>query len=162
VRETQNAGETLHRGLELALGAELPAGVVAQLAWSYAKLRRRGGQRSTDYSGQEMERAAHHRTSSLSWRPDGVGGPGLAVEWLHLGEYWLDPANTVKYDGHDLLNVQASWPAMDHITLFGKLNNVTDERYAESAGWSAFRGRELAPGLPRTLYLGAQLSWRGR
>ena len=28
---------------------------------------------------------------------------------------------------------------------------------AESAGWSAFRGREFAPGAPRTVFVGAEV-----
>lgn len=45
----------------------------------------------------------------------------------------------------------------DRVTLFGRVSNLTDERYAESAGFSAFRGREFAPGLPRTVYAGVRL-----
>jgi iron complex outermembrane receptor protein len=37
------------------------------------------------------------------------------------------------------------------------MNNVLDERYAEAAQYTVARGEELAPGMPRSLYLGVQL-----
>ena len=111
---------------------------------------------TTDYSGNEMENAPRTiANTSLTWRPE--SGARLGVEWVHQGEYFLDAANTEEYAGHDLLNLSASWPVMHGFTLFGRLNNLTDERYAESAGWSAFRGREFAPGAPRTVFFGAEV-----
>jgi iron complex outermembrane recepter protein len=164
VRQTQNAGETLHRGVELGLGAALPAGLVLETALSHAKHTYEAWRpdANTDYSGNEMESAPRTiGNTTLSWRPRGAEGPRVALEWVHLGEYWLNAANTEKYDGHDVLNLQGSWPVASRVTLFGKLNNLMGERYAENAGWSAFRGREFAPGMPRTLYAGAQVTWRG-
>jgi outer membrane receptor protein involved in Fe transport len=81
----------------------------------------------------------------------------LAVEWSHLGSYFLDASNTQEYDGHDLFSLRGSAPLTDRVTLFARVSNLTDERYAETAGFSAFRGREFAPGLPRTVYAGLRL-----
>jgi iron complex outermembrane receptor protein len=162
VRETQNAGETLHRGVEVGLGAEVGAGIVVETALSYARHTYEEWRPNpdTDFSGHEMESAPRTiGNTSVTWHPSGPAGPRLSAEWVHLGEYWLNAENTEKYDGHDLLNLRAHWPVSEHVTLFAKLNNVTNARYAENAGFSAFRGRELAPGMPRSLYAGAQLTW---
>jgi outer membrane receptor protein involved in Fe transport len=45
------------------------------------------------------------------------------------------------------------------LELFGRIENLTDERYATSAGYTQARGEELAPGLPRTLYAGVSYHW---
>jgi len=36
------------------------------------------------------------------------------------------------------------------------MHNVLDRRYAEAAQYTAARGEEYAPGMPRSLYLGVQ------
>lgn len=163
VRETHNAGQTLHRGLELGLGLQLPASLRLETALSYSKHTYEAWRpaQDTDYSGNEMESAPRSMaTTVLTWRPAGPGGVRVALEWVHRGEYWLNAQNTERYDGHNLLNLRANLPVSHHVALFGRIHNVTDRRYAESGGWSAFQGRELAPGMPRTLYVGAQLMWR--
>ena len=33
---------------------------------------------------------------------------GLELEWVHLGDYALNPEDSFHYEGHDLLNVRAS------------------------------------------------------
>ena len=159
VRETVNAGETLHRGIEVGLGAALPLALVLETALSYARHTYEDWRptAATDYSGNEMESAPRVlANTTLSWQP--TGGARVAAEWVHQGSYWLDAANAQEYGGHDVVNLSTSWPVRGGVTFFGRLNNVTDARYAESAGWSAFRGREFAPGAPRTLFVGAEVA----
>ena len=31
------------------------------------------------------------------------------LEWLHVGGYWTNAANTARYAGHDLANLRLSW-----------------------------------------------------
>jgi outer membrane receptor protein involved in Fe transport len=92
----------------------------------------------------------------LSWAAAPLGGSLLSLEYSRIGKYWMDAENTHRYPGHDLLNVRASAPVAGRFVLFGRLTNVTDERYAESAAYTAARGEEFAPGLPRALYLGVE------
>lgn len=157
--ETSNAGETLHRGIELAAGLTLPAGLRLDAAYSVAKhtyevWEPRDG---VDFNGNEMEDAPREIGNVvLSWTPAPLDGANFSLEWNRIGEYWLDAENTHRYPGHDLLNLRASVPVTERVTVFGRLTNLTDERYAESAGYTAARGEEYAPGLPRALYLGVQ------
>jgi outer membrane receptor protein involved in Fe transport len=92
----------------------------------------------------------------LGWRPAFAKGADVSLEWQRIGKYWMDADNTHRYPGHDLFHVRASAPLAGGVSVFGRLANLTDERYAESAAYNAFRGEELAPGLPRTVYLGLQ------
>jgi len=43
------------------------------------------------------------------------------------------------------------------VEVFARLQNLTDQRYAERASYNAFRGEELAPGIPRTLRVGVEV-----
>jgi iron complex outermembrane receptor protein len=82
----------------------------------------------------------------------------VQLEWVRLGRYWLDPANTQTYSGHDLLNVRANWRFTRHLAAFGSIYNVTDKRYADSAQLSSNQP-VLSPGLPRTFYAGLEAKW---
>ncbi|HEX8691749.1 MAG TPA: TonB-dependent receptor [Longimicrobium sp.] len=155
-RETTNAGRTLHRGLEAGLGAELPAGFRADVSYSrarhtYEEWRPREG---VVFDGNEIESAP--RTLVSARLAKSVGEGRVMAEWQRIGSYWMDAENTHRYGGHALLNLHATLPVARSLELVGRVNNLTDRRYAESAAYTAAQGEEYAPGMPRTLYLGVQ------
>ena len=156
--ENVNAGETLHRGVEIGLGTDLPHGFGLDVAYSRAKhtYEEWSPRAGVDFSGNEQEDAPNTLANvTLHWSRPG-GGPAVALEFSRIGQYWMDADNTTRYPGHNLLNLRASVPVVGSITLFGRLSNVLDERYAENAAFTMARGEEYAPGLPRTLYIGIQ------
>jgi hypothetical protein len=55
-----------------------------------------------------------------------------------------------------LYNLRVNVPLLADVSVFARLVNVTDERFAESASYTTARGEEFAPGLPRTFYLGVK------
>lgn len=156
-RETVNAGATLHRGIEAGVGVKLPAGFRADVSWTrarhtYAEWTPRPG---VDYAGKTMESAPSTLLNArLGWT---VRGARLAAEWQRVGGYWMDPENTHRYDGYAVVNLHADVPVRGGVEIIGRLNNLTGERYAETAQYTAARGEEYAPGTPRSLYLGVQL-----
>ena len=160
-RETSNAGETLHRGVEVGLGAALAEGLRADVSWSrqrhtYEHWSPRTG---LEYGGNEMESAPRTLASvRLGWAP-AFGDFG--AEWVRVGSLWMDAENTHRYDGHALLNLRAAVAVPGGLELVGRMSNVLDARYAESAGYTAARGEEYAPGMPRTVYVGLQWRWEG-
>jgi iron complex outermembrane recepter protein len=160
VRETQNAGRSRHSGVELALRVALPADLhlATALAWGRHEYLSWQPTPDVDLSGHEMESAPRTTASArLGWAPGGSDGRRLSLEWTRVGPYWLDAANTERYPGHELLTLGGALPVSQRVALFARVQNLTDARYAESGGWSAVRGRELAPGLPRTLHAGVEL-----
>lgn len=168
--EAVNAGETLHRGVELALGAPLAERLELDVAFSYAKHTyedwvARVGSGNVDYSGNEMESAPRVVASMrLNWRPRLMNGGRVEAEWERLGEYWMDQANTHKYDGHSVYNLRADYPVGKSLELYGRVMNLTDRRYATAAAYraAAFGNPErfeYAPGLERTLYVGLNYTW---
>lgn len=160
--QSLNAGKTLHRGIEIAAGADLASQWRLDVAYSYAKhtYEKWSVNPTTDYSGKEMETAPRIiGNTRLSYAPGALNGGKIAVEWVSLGSYWRDQANTSKYDGHDLFNVRVNYPINREWEAFGSISNLTDERYAESSSLSS--GNEVfAPGLSRTVYAGIRYGWK--
>ncbi len=157
--ETVNAGETLHRGVELSLAA--PIGDVLDVSAGYTRALHTyeewAPNTGVDYSGNEMEDAPRSLVNaSVGIAPAALRGGRVALEWSHVGAFWMDPHNTRRYDGHDLLHVRVQQPVLAGVSLFARVHNLTDERYAETATFTQARGAEYAPGMPRTLYIGAE------
>lgn len=154
-----NAGKTLHRGIEIGIGAQLADMWRLDTAFSYAKHTYEDWKISStvDYSGKEMELAPRRIANTrLTF---GDAKTGLAqLEWLHFGSWWSNQTNTSKYGGHDLFNLRGSYPLWRDISLFGNIHNLADKRYAESTGVSSGFDT-FAPGLPRTFTLGVQAKW---
>jgi len=161
-RETSNAGRTLHRGVEVGLGAALPAGVRADLSWSRARhtYEAWAPRPDVDFAGHEMESAPRTLVSArLGWRPTWLEGADFAAEWARIGSYWMDADNTHRYGGHALINLRADVPVTRGIEAVARVSNLLDERYAEGASYTQAAGEEFAPGMPRTVYLGLQWRW---
>lgn len=157
--ETVNAGETLHRGVEAGLGVALPLDVRVDAAFSrashtYEEWTLRNG---LSYTGNEMEDAPRHTGSlGLTWAPRAQPGVVVAAEAQRVGPYWMDPANTTRYDGHTLVNLRAEVPLLRGFGAFARVTNLLDERYAENAQFTAARGAEYAPGMTRSLFIGVR------
>ncbi len=156
-RTTVNAGETLHRGIEFGLNSELSK--EWRLSLSYARNKHtfeKWLEKGTDFSGNEIQSAPEEVANTrLNYRPALLKGGRIEMEWVHLGEYWMDQDNTEKYAGHDLLNLRLNYFATKHFETFVRLMNVGDKTYATSASFS--RGEStFAPGMPRTFYAGAE------
>lgn len=163
-RETSNAGRTLHRGVEVGLGAALGAGLRADLGWSRAghTYEAWSPRPDVDFGGNEMESAPRTLVNArLGWRPAWLRGADFAAEWARVGSYWMDADNTHRYGGHALVNLRADVPLARGIEAVARVSNLRDERYAEGAGYTQAAGEEFAPGMPRTVYFGLQWRWEG-
>ncbi len=157
-RITRNAGETRHRGVEIGLGVPLARNLRLDAALSYALheyvewVTDQG-----DLSGNEQPSAPRFiGNTRLTWTPS--DGLRAQLEWVRLGAYWLDDANTAKYGGHSVFNLRGNYALTPRVSLFGSVNNLTDRRYADSAQLS--RGAAMySPGLPRTVMAGVEAKW---
>lgn len=162
-RETLNAGKTLHRGVEVGMRAE-PVGFLrldASLSFArhtYDEWTPRAG---LDYAGKRMEMAPEVLANArLAFAPAALKGADFSLEWVRLGRYFMNPDNKNEYPGHHLLNLTANCPLGRGWTVFGRLSNLTDRRYAESTSFSATEGELFAPGRPRALFGGLQYNWK--
>lgn len=78
------------------------------------------------------------------------------MEWSRTGRYAADPANTFFYDGYDLFSLQANAFVRRNTELFARLNNLTNEHYAELVAYDAFQKDQYTPGTPRAIYAGVR------
>ena len=160
-RETMNAGSTLHQGIEIGFGNKLTDSLMLDIATSYAKhtYEEWNPKTGVSYSGKEMESAPRLIANTrLGYKPLALNGGKVELEWVKLGDYWMDSANTYKYSGHDVINIRVNHNLSKKLEVYARLMNIADKRYATSAkytpaGFSAEKF-EYAPGMPRTIYLG--------
>lgn len=170
---SQNAGKTQSRGVELSLGREMLKGLRLETALSYAKheYKEWTGRDSSghpfNYAGNEMAAAPRFiGNTRLTWTP--TDKASAQFEWMRIGGYFLQDSNLAttsganrgvsKYDGYDLFNFRASYDVCRNATVFGRVMNIADKRYADSASVSSNTAM-YAPGLPRTFYAGLELKW---
>jgi iron complex outermembrane receptor protein len=159
-----NNGKTTHRGLELGLGAALTDKLRLNGAFSWTRHRYDEWvvNSTTDFSGNEIESAPRTLANVLlEYSPALLNGGRVGLEWVHVGHYRMDQANTpgASYEGHDLLNLRANHFVTREWEIYGRLMNIADRRYAEAAAFSTTNGREFAPGMPRTAYVGVVYHW---
>jgi iron complex outermembrane receptor protein len=103
----------------------------------------------------------------LAWASEPMGnarpavGTRLAVELVHSGRIFADDLNTAWADGRTVFNLSASqrW-AMDKtaVTLYARLNNVSDERFVGSVIVNQSSKQFYEPGLPKNWMLGISVS----
>lgn len=156
-----NNGKSRHRGVEAVFGWLIMPGLRMDLASSYAKHNyvEWVTSSSVDLSGNEIN-AAPRRTANLTlaYVPQWLPALNLEAEWQYMGSYWMDPANTRKYQGYDLLNLRASYSLTESAEVFVRMSNLTDERWATSASISGGQA-QYAPGMPRSLYAGVSVKF---
>jgi outer membrane receptor protein involved in Fe transport len=166
-RETQNAGKTLHQGIETGLTAPLHADVDLAVSYAYTEFTYEDWQpdANTDYSDNEIVAAPRDIGNvAVGYHPSQLNGGKVELEFVHLGQYWMDQANTETYKGHQLLNLRFNYPVNPEFKLSARILNLEDKTYATNASYkpAAFGNAEkfeYAPGMPRTAYLSASYSF---
>jgi len=153
-RNTISDGKSRHIGIELqAQARDTASGLYGAVAGTWARhtydfsAAARG---ETIVSGNEIDTAPRTLGSLRAGWNRGRGR--IELEAVHQGSYWLDAANEHKYDGHNLLNLRASWRFTDDWQLTGRMNNVTDELYADRADF-AFGAYRYFPGRTREFFI---------
>lgn len=158
-RNNVDNGKTRHQGLELTLFwsplDNLDLALTGSLAeHTYDDDRVLGG---VNINGREIDTAPRELANlRLGWNP--VEAVRLELEWVHLGDYASSPQHDHRYPGHDLVNLRTRADFGQGLSLFGRITNLTDTRYAERADF-AFGGERYFVGEERSLYLGMEASW---
>jgi outer membrane receptor protein involved in Fe transport len=148
-------GLTRHRGIEFDFAWRFArawtlagAGTFARHTYGFTRAADGGEQIRT---GNDVDTAPHHVGSAqLSWSPTSAWRTEL--EWVHVGEYYADAANTETYPGHDLLNLRAGWNFSPAWTLRVRVNNLADRAYADRAD-VAFGVLRYFPGRDRSVFV---------
>ncbi|MBU2870383.1 TonB-dependent receptor [Colwellia sp. E2M01] len=152
-RQNISDGETSHQGIEFSLNYQLPKNFYANVNGTFAehKYQSSVSLSNTDIKGNYIDTAPETMGSmQLGWRDE--QNNQLEVEWVHLGEYFVDPENTAKYSGHNLLNLRARFNVNNQLSVSARLLNVTNADYAERADYS-FGNYRYFVGEPRSLFI---------
>lgn len=162
VSTSVNAGKTQHQGIEFALGAQLEKKWRLDSALSFASHKYIDWvPNGANYSGKFIETAPKTIANTrVTWRPNSQNTAQL--EWVYLGSYWLEATNSPtygKYEGHQVFNLRVSHAMSKDVSLFGRVMNLTDKRYADSASVSS-NTPVFSPALPRSVYAGVDVRWQ--
>jgi len=147
-------GETSHQGFELSIDYKLTEHLSMALNYSYGQHEYEFDRASSGVrKGNEIDTAPKQLGNvRIAWQPNDQSK--LELEWLHMGESYLDPSNEHLYAGHDLLQLRGSMQIKHNIRLFARIENLSDEKYAGRPDY-AFGSYRFFGGQPRALHVGA-------
>ncbi len=150
-----NGGSSSHRGIEITAFAQMNEELGAKVAYSYSK---HSFDNDTTYGSNEIAEAPNTTANGrLIYSPANIKGLTMMGEVQYVGSYWMDNANTKKYNGYSIGHLKADYRYSDELSVFGKVTNITDKKYATSAtlGW----GEAYTPGDPRQFFAGLEYRW---
>lgn len=170
VNENRNAGKTRSGGLELVMTYEADL-FDARLGTTIASHRFMQYQANPtlNYSGKEMPQAPNGMTTAeVGYKP--LQGARVALSLVKQGGYWMNNANTVRYDGHTLLGASGSYVFGLGWEAWLQGRNLTNRRYSDSSS-STYTGvgayapntqNQYTPGAPRSVMLGVTYNFDGK
>jgi len=154
-----SGGRTRHQGLEYqgdwAFAEDWSvsaAGTLARHEYRFTSLVEQGEQIT---SGNDMDTAPRD-IHALRLR---YGLPRIEaeLEWLWVGAYWANAANTARYGGHDVGNLRIAFEPLRNWTATVRVTNLLDTAYADRADF-AFGEFRYFPGRGRAYFL--ELGWQ--
>lgn len=150
-----NGATTLHKGVELTVKHDINKQWAAKAAYSYSL---HNYDNDAKYDNNYMAQAPEHQLNlRMFYRPKNLAGLVVMAEAVYNSDYWMDAKNTTKYSGYRIYNLKADYQLDKQWRVYAKVDNLTDELYAESASkvWSA----SYTPGAPRQVFIGTELKW---
>ncbi len=155
-RYYDNGGSTIHQGIEATGQVQMTQDWAARLAYSYSKHNYDG---DVKYGDNEISQAPNHLANArLIYTPAALKGFRIMGEFQKVGSYWMDDAHKNKYAGYNIGNLKSDYTYNKNLSIFAKITNITDERYAVSSRY-AYGRSDYTPGDPRQFYLGAEYKW---
>lgn len=152
-------GETESTGVEFTLRGRLGACHEVDLTGTHARHRyafdRDAARGEKIRDGNDVDTAPRW-LGSARWLAR-YGRFRSEFEAVYVGSHYINAANTQRYGGHVAFHWRGNYRWSDRVTLFGRVLNLADARYADRADF-AFGSYRYFPALPRQLYLGAELA----
>jgi len=151
-------GETSHQGIELSINYDITDQLRFAVNYSYGQHEYEFNRASSGVAkGNSVDTAPENLANvRLAWEP--TDSSKLELEWLHMGDYYLDPANDHSYEGHNLFQLRGSMSLKNNTHVFARIENLTDEKYASRADY-AFGSYRFFGGQPRAIHVGASITF---
>lgn len=148
---------TNHFGFELAVNLELTDSLELGFNTTLARHEYDNNALGADTKGNAVDTAPEQISAiTLAWQP--ISNVKTELEWLKMGEYYLDSSNEHTYDGHEIYNLRASWSVISDVGINIRVTNITDEDYAERADFS-FGSYRYFVGEPRSAIVGIDVKF---
>lgn len=167
----QSAGKTLHRGIELGLTFKPIqqfffrfGGTTALHRFEDFQISTKSTDRYQNLSGFEMPAAPRWTwNTEFYYYPHIVKNLRTSIEWQHVGGYYQNQVNTIRYSAYNLINYRIGYQ-WKGIEAYSNVLNVGNILYSASAtrGNNATDRTTYTPAAPRTFVLGIQYNLAGK
>lgn len=129
--ENRNAGKTSHRGIEFGVNATPIKDVRVRISGAYSEHNFVNFvEKGSSYNGNEMNNAPRWMHNAEVWyKPSFAKGLRIGAEWQKIGSYYMDPKNTVRYNGYNVLNLRTGYQCKA-FEIWLNVMNATDNYYA--------------------------------
>ena len=128
-----NIGRTRSQGVEVEAGTGIVPGLTALAAYSFADNENRTAG-SPDFGNPLPRRPRHALSLAAEWD---LGDPAIGADLRWVSVSFDDPAATVRMPSYATLDLTARWPLGERVELFGRIENLWDERYQTAAGYAS-------------------------
>jgi iron complex outermembrane recepter protein len=167
----QSAGKTLHRGIELGLTVKPTQQFFFRFGGTTALHRFEDFQISTKSTDQYQNLAGYDMPAAPRWTwntefyyyPEYIPNLRTSVEWQHVGGYYQNQINTIRYEGYNVINYRIGykWKGME---VYSNVLNAADILYAPNAtrGNNTTDRTTYTPAAPRTFVLGIQYNFSAK
>jgi vitamin B12 transporter len=142
-----NIGRARARGVEAEARVQATGDLVLATIYTLldAEDRTPGG---ANHGNALARRPRHAMTVTGDWQANGALSFGADLRVVS-GSF-DDAANLVRLGGYAVMTLRAGWDLCEHVTLFGRVENLGDETYQTAAGYAT-------PG--RGAHIGARARW---
>jgi len=149
-----SGARTRHKGVEASAWLQLNSlwsvqfdGTWARHSYDFDFTPARGEQivseRDVDTAPRLMGSLRLQYADTRGWRGE--------LQWVYMGEYYLEAQNRFTYSGHRLLNLRIGKALSERVALNLRLNNLADRAYADRADYS-FGNYRYFPGRGREIF----------
>ena len=126
-----NIARTRAQGIEFALNARPTDRLVIDASYSFIDSTNRSPGANLD---NDLARRPHQSGSvSVDWETPFELSIGATV--LAVGHSFDDAGNFNRLDGYTLVGIRASMPIGDKFSIYGRVDNVSDEKYTVVRGY---------------------------
>jgi iron complex outermembrane recepter protein len=161
-----NAGQVLHRGVEVTVYQVLNQAVQLQVSATRAEHRyldfvvnKGSATKEQDLSGHEMAQAPRYLINSrIFYAPSALPALKTQLEYQVVADYWMDDANNKRYGGFHLLNAKAHYQFNAALSSNLRIENLLDTHYASQVD-IAYNKERYTPAAPRTIFAGINYQW---
>lgn len=154
-REPRNAGKTQHQGIEIGgtwnITDQYDQRLKLSGSWAKHEFKQFQPSASLNYNGNRMP-SSPKAFGTVEYQIKPTPELLLSAEGVYVGSYWINDANTEKYDGHTVLNLRATY-RRNAYEIYGHIINAADAHYAESTSFSNNQA-SYTPAAPRTYLVG--------